>query len=280
MKVAVTGASGFIGRHVIAALGDRSVSVTGVLRPGKAVPEWLTGHDVVHVDIASPPPNPFITLGRPDVVIHLAWGGLPNYRAQHHVDGELPLHYKFLRGLIEDGLTALLVSGTCFEYGMQSGALAEDLEPHPANPYGVAKDALRRQLEALADERPFALTWARLFYLFGEGQATGSLRAQLERAVRAGSTSFDMSGGEQIRDYLPVRQAAEYLVTLALSSISHGIVNVCSGHPVSVRALVARWVEENGWTIAPNLGKYAYPDYEPMSFWGDARKLQQCVGAA
>ena len=130
---------------------------------------------------------------------------------------------------------------------------------------------------ALQRERPFALTWARLFYLHGEGQAETALWPQLRRAVESGAATFPMSGGEQLRDYLPVEQAADHLVALALQRRGHGIVNVCSGVPVSVRSLVEGWLAANAWTIALDLGRYPYPAHEPMAFWGDASKLRQCL---
>jgi len=55
-------------------------------------------------------------------------------------------------------------------------------------------------------------------------------------------------------------------------------VNVCSGRPVSVRRLVEGWIRDNGWTIDLNLGHYPYPDYEPMAFWGERRKLDRILG--
>jgi nucleoside-diphosphate-sugar epimerase len=88
-----------------------------------------------------------------------------------------------------------------------------------------------------------------------------------------------MSGGEQLRDYLAVEQAADHLVALAGKRREHGIVNVCSGRPVSVRALVEGWIAANGWSIELDLGRYPYPAHEPMAFWGDATKLGQCLQA-
>ena len=174
---------------------------------------------------------------------------------------------------MEAGLPALLVTGTCFEYGMQSGALSEELTPLPTNPYGYAKDALRRQLEFLRGKHSFALTWARLFYMYGEGQAENSLFSQLKRAVERGDKVFNMSSGEQLRDYLPVSKVAAALVALALRQADIGIVNICSGTPVSVRTLVESWLQENSWEIELNWGHYAYPDYEPMEFWGNSSIL-------
>jgi dTDP-6-deoxy-L-talose 4-dehydrogenase (NAD+) len=86
-----------------------------------------------------------------------------------------------------------------------------------------------------------------------------------------------MSGGEQLRDYLPVGEAAKHLVSLAVGSKDNGIVNICSGEPVSVRSLVEGWIKDNGWSIKLNLGVYPYPDYEPMAFWGDRQKLDRCL---
>lgn len=277
MKVAVTGASGFIGRAVLAALSRRGVAAVACARRSLDAPS-ASAHKAVALDLHDAPADAFERLGRPDVLIHLAWGGLPNYRSLHHVESELPTQYRFLRSLVEAGMPSLVVAGTCFEYGMQSGPLGEDLPARPENPYGFAKDALRRELEFLKAAKPFALTWARLFYLYGEGQAETSLLPQLRKAVAAGEKVFNMSGGEQLRDYLAVDEAADLLVALALARRDAGPVNVCSGRPVSVRRLVEGWIRDNGWTIGLNLGHYPYPDYEPMAFWGERRKLDGILG--
>ena len=275
MKVAVTGASGFIGRHVLVELESRSVVATVVLRPSSTASPWLPKHTVTRMDLQNPQPNAFELMGAPDVLIHLAWGGLPNYRSLQHFERELPAQYRFLKGLIESGLKKLVVTGTCFEYGMQSGPLREDMETRPANPYGFAKDTLRRQLEYLKSVQSFALTWARLFYLYGEGQAVNSLLPQLERAVERGDKVLNMSEGEQLRDYLPVTEVAKCLVSLAMGNRDNGIVNVCAGKPISVRKLVEGWIKERDWPIKLNLGHHPYPDYEPMAFWGERQNLDR-----
>ena len=277
MKVAVTGASGFIGRHVLVELESRSVVATVLLRPSSVAFPSLAKHITARVDLQNPPPNTFELLGAPDVLIHLAWGGLPNYKSRQHFEQELPVQYRFLKGLVESGLKNLVVTGTCFEYGMQSGPLREDMEARPTSPYGFAKDTLRRQIEYLKSDQSFTLTWARLFYLYGDGQAENSLLPQLKGAVERGEKVFNMSGGEQLRDYLPINEVAKCLVSLAMGNRDNGVVNVCSGKPISVRTLVEGWIEENDWSIKLNLGQYPYPDYEPMAFWGERQKLDRCL---
>jgi dTDP-6-deoxy-L-talose 4-dehydrogenase (NAD+) len=270
MKVAVTGARGFIGRHVLAELARRGVEVIATERSGVAC-ERPTATNVrwVALDIAHPPDDPFTALENPDVLLHLAWDGLPNYRSLHHFETELPRQYAFLSGAVRGGLPALVTVGTCLEYGRQSGPLAASLETRPDNPYGFAKDALRRELQYLQSAHAFKMTWARLFYMYGDGQPATSLIPMLEAAVAAGHNRFAMSGGEQLRDYLPVSEVARRLVDLAVNPGNPGPVNVCSGQPVSVRCLVETLIAQNGWTIEPQYGALPYPDYEPMAFWGD-----------
>lgn len=277
MKIAVTGVSGYIGRYVLAELGNVSCELIAVTRDARRL-QWAGNRvRIVELDIAKTGPADFDRLGRPDVLIHLAWDGLPNYRSLHHFETELPAQYRFLKGLIEAGLPSLVITGTCFEYGMQSGKLGEAMPVFPDNPYGYAKDALRRQLEFLRMTHPFDLTWCRLFYLFGEGQSKTSLFPQLKAAVESGQRFFDMSGGEQLRDFLPVSEVARLLAQLARLGRHVGVVNVCSGKPVSIRNLVEGWLRENGWSIELNLGKFPYPDYEPMAFWGSNDYLESLL---
>ena len=214
MRVAVVGASGFVGRHVLAELAARGVETIATSRSG-AVVHAAPSQTTRALDLTTAGIDPWIRLGRPDVVIHLAWGGLPNYRALHHHETELPAQYAFLSALVRGGLRRLFVVGTCLEYGLRDGALDEAMAPDPTTPYGFAKDALRRQLAFLQRETSFALTWGRAFYLYGEGQAPGSLLSQLRAAVEAGRPSFPMSGGEQLRDFLPVAEAARLVVELS-----------------------------------------------------------------
>jgi len=274
MKVAVTGASGFIGRYVLAELAKHAVDVVAVTRKSAHLQDLRDVVQVVELDVANPGPDDFEKLGRPDVLIHLAWDGLPNYKSLHHYETELPRQYRFLKSLIEGGLRSLLVTGTCFEYGMQSGALSAEMPTRPNNPYGYAKDALRQQLAYLRIEKEFTLTWARLFYMYGEGQPASSLYPKLREAVLRGDKVFDMSGGEQLRDYLPVTEVARRIVQLAMGDKGVPVVNICSGKPISVRKLVEQWVQDNHWNIQLNLARYPYPDYEPMAFWGEVSPLE------
>src|SRR5215210_1571088 len=269
MKVAVTGARGFIGRHVLGELAKRGVEVIATERPAMAGDRPGTANvRWVPLDIATPPENCFAELQKPDVLLHLAWDGLPNYRSLHHSETELPRQYSFLSDVIRQGLPRLVAVGTCLEYGHQSGALAANFETRPNNPYAFAKDSLRKQLQSLKSVHPYNLTWARLFYMYGDDQSATSLFPMLKAAVAAGRKDFPMSGGEQLRDYLPVSEVARRLADLAVSPQDAGPVNICSGEPVSVRHLVEAWIEQNGWNITPKYGELAYPDYEPMAFWG------------
>lgn len=268
MRIAVTGATGFIGTHVLKELEHHPVEIIAVVRDPNRLSESVNVHHAVSMDIADSGPECYEKLGRPDVLIHLAWDGLPNYKSLHHFETELPRQFRFLQALIDSGLPSVFVAGTCFEYGMQSGPLSAGMLPRPNNPYGFAKDALRQQLQFLKVTKPFNLIWARLFYLYGEGQSSASLYSKLKESVLRGEKYFNMSGGEQLRDYLPVEEVAKRIVNLSIDGTSNEVVNISSGKPISVRSLVERWVADNHWEIELDLGYYPYPDYEPMAFWG------------
>jgi dTDP-6-deoxy-L-talose 4-dehydrogenase (NAD+) len=83
-----------------------------------------------------------------------------------------------------------------------------------------------------------------------------------------------MSAGEQIRDYLPVEEVAEIIVKTSIQNETTGIINCCSGKPISIRKMVEDYLTKNNYSINLNLGYYSYNDYEPMAFWGCTEKLK------
>lgn len=281
MRVLVTGATGFVGRHVVPALLARGCAVTVLCRDAakaQAMP-WGQDVEIAKGDLAGLTPAQLDHLAEHERILHLAWEGLPNYKAETQITEVLPRHLEFLRQLIERGAKHLLVTGTCLEYGLVEGALSEGLEPAPVTAYGRAKDALRRGLEPVCEAHGAHLVWARLFYMHGPGQSEKSLLSQLDRAITAGEKTFNMSGGEQLRDYLPVTGVADLLAELLLQDAAQGIINCASGKPVSVRQLVEEHLRGRGADMALNLGHYPYPDYEPMRFWADTTKLAAALAA-
>lgn len=272
MRIVVTGATGFIGRHMIPMLLRNNHEVIAIVRNQNKRVEWADKCTVINHEIGINDDDLIQRIGRADALLHLAWGRLPNYRSMHHVDTELPVNYGFVKKMVEASVTNISVVGTCFEYGMQSGGLSEHLNTEPGNPYGYAKDAMRKQLQLLQQQLPFNLNWLRLFYMYGEDQPDNTLYAKLKADVLEGKKIFNMSGGEQLRDYLHIDEVCEKSIRLIEQQKNLGIVNICSGAPISVRALVENWKKENHWDIELNLGYFPYPDYEPMAFWGDNTK--------
>lgn len=271
-RIAVTGGTGFIGQHLVSDLEKRDVEVVATFH--ETAPDCTLGARWVQLELDKPSTTCFEAFDRPDSVIHLAWSGLSNYRLPEHLETELPRQLSFLKSLVDQGLKNIVIVGTCFEYGMREGELNEVDATAPHLPYGQAKDQLRKDFQRYCVERNTKFTWLRPFYLYGEGQPERSLYSQFRRSVLAGEKSFNMSPGDQQRDYLPVEVAARLISDLSLQMRDHGVVNICSGRPVSVRTLVEGWRSEMASDIALNLGYYPYPDWEPMSFWGSTEKLQ------
>jgi nucleoside-diphosphate-sugar epimerase len=277
-KILVTGATGFIGHYVIAQLLQHNCRVVATSsNEAKATThDWYRSVQYIPFNLEQfdTATNYFRFFDAPDAIIHLAWEGLPNYNASFHTDINLPRHKAFLHNLVMHGMKDVTVTGTCFEYGMTEGSLQENMPARPANPYATAKNDLRLYLEQLQQQYSFVLKWARLFYMYGKGQNPKSLFSQLDEALARGEAVFNMSGGEQVRDFLPVQTMAAYIVKIALQQQVTGIINVGSGEPLTVKQIVNNYLTEKNKTIQLNLGYYPYPDYEPMRFWGDVSKLK------
>lgn len=280
-KVLVTGATGFVGNYVVNELLNKGFAVTATsssLEKASAM-EWFNKVKYIPFNF-----NEFDEavdyygyFGQPDMLIHLAWEGLPNYKEDFHLTRNLPLQQSFLQNLLKNGLKDLTVTGTCFEYGMKDGCLIETMECEPANPYAIAKNELRIKLEKLTAVYHCSFKWIRLFYMYGKGQSPKSLISQLDKALENGDAVFNMSGGEQVRDFLPIEKAAEYIVSIAAQKKVKGIINCCSGKPVSVKDFVRDYLQVKKKNIQLNPGYYPYPDYEAMRFWGDNNKLSQVL---
>ena len=280
-KVLVTGATGFIGEHVVEALLQKGFDViTTSKNEHKArLRPWFGSVKYIAFDLAQLDDsiNYFEYFGSPDLMLHLAWEGLPNYKIDFHITENLPRHFAFLENMIQHGLKDFTVSGTCFEYGMQEGCLTETMGCFPDNPYAMAKNKLRLAIESLLTKYDFNFKWVRFFYMYGPRQNPKSLIAQLDKAIENNEASFNMSGGEQIRDFLPVNLIANYFIQIATQNEIQGIINCCSGVPISVKDFVVNYTRLKNKKIALNLGYYPYADYEPMQFWGDNKKLKSII---
>lgn len=276
MKILVTGATGFIGNYVIEELLKKEFQVIATSRNIEKAKEksWFKKVIFIEHDLNVVEDNLFHKFHEPDLLIHLAWNGLPNYKKLFHIETELMNQYNFIKNLIVSGLTNVNITGTCFEYGMLDGQLNEELVINPQNPYAIAKNSLRIFIEQLQREYPFNFKWMRLFYMYGKGQNENAIIPQLQNAIDRNETVFNMSLGEQIRDYLSIEEIAKHIVNVSLQYNTNGIINISSNEPIKIIELVKKYLLDTKQTISLNLGFYPYPDYEPFSFWGDNSKLK------
>lgn len=278
LKILVTGATGFIGNHLLKELlKDTKNEIIATSRDIEKVKkyEWFSRVKYISYDLNSQEElNLFEYFDKPDKIIHLAWDGLPNYNDLIHIEKNLFNNYQFIKNLVANGLKDITITGTCFEYGMIDGCLSEDIQTNPSNSYAIAKDSLKKFIEELKKQYKFNYKWIRLFYMYGEGQGEKSLIALLDKAIQNGEKEFNMSGGEQLRDYLHIQEVVSNISKIALQNkIDNQVINCCSGKPISIRKFVENYLDEKDYSMKLNLGYYSYPIYEPMAFWGNDLKL-------
>ena len=270
MKVALTGGTGFIGQHVRKLLAKSEHEVFLLVRKHAKIAELGAYEKFVIADISEDRNDWFDYLEQPDVLLHLAWGGLPNYLDDYHVEVELPIHIQFLSKVVASGLPKLVVAGTCYEYGLATGALSERQETNPNTPYGIAKDLLRRELFEFQLTQKFELTWARIFYPYGEGQSEKSLYSQLKICSNSEIGCFDIYNSDSKLDFVPVETVASSLLKL-LEQRGFGLINIGSGEPRSVFDFAKDLIYENSWQISLRVTENNGRDFESKAFWAGVK---------
>lgn len=277
MHFLVTGATGFIGKRVTLFLVARGHKVTALVRHMNTNAPLVQDPKITYIihdfelkdNILPTLPSDIET------VIHLAWGSLTKYNDPVHTTSYVSLHYDFLHALLTSGIHHFLITGTSFEYGLQEGKLKEDAPCLPVTEYGKGKLELYKRFSKLCDEHNALLQWARLFYMYAEDQRPQSLLGQLATAYAKDEKEFNMSQGDQMRDYLHADAVAKAITNIALQKKVADIINIGNGEGTTVLSMVERYLTERHATMILNKGFYPYPNYEPFAFWADTNKLQQ-----
>lgn len=148
------------------------------------------------------------------------------------------------RGAAEAGVRRFVGTGTCFEYDLSGGTLSVDTPLKPVTVYAAAKVAAFLTLTQYLATRSIEFSWCRLFYLFGEGEDPRRLVPYLRARLAAGEPA-ELSSGNQVRDFMDVREAGRMLAATALGRVE-GPVNVCTGLGITVRELAERIADEFG----------------------------------
>lgn len=264
-KIVITGASGYIGQHVV----DKAIE---------------KGYDVVACDIVNSGMNPkavfsnlnifsgekniYEQLGSPDVCIHLAWQDGFSHNAESHMKN-LNKHYEFLVDLADAGCKNIAVMGSMHEVGYWEGKIDEQTPCRPLSLYGVAKNALRQSLEIQAKNKKFNLYWLRAYYILGDDKRNHSIFTKLLEAAQDGKKVFPFTSGKNKYDFIDVSELAEMIVDASTQENYTGIINVCSGTPISLGDQVEAFIEKNSLDIALQYG--AFPDraYDSPVVYGD-----------
>lgn len=276
MKVLVTGASGFIGRNVVAQLVRDGVEVVAA---GRNPPARTSEASFEAVDLLEPgAPARLIAAVKPTHLIHLAWNATPGqfWTAADNLDWSA-VSMALVRAFADAGGARVVIAGSCAEYDWTgSGVLREDSPTAPATFYGKVKDATRRALCAYGDQTGLSLAWGRVFWLYGPDEAASRLVSDVASNL-VKRRPVETTEGRQCRDFMHVEDVAGAFVA-ALTSRHCGPFNIGSGAPVAVRDLVACLATELNGNDLVRFGARPSPMGDPPIIAADTTILRQVIG--
>lgn len=274
-KILVTGANGYIGRHV-----------------KLAVEKYASEYELIETDIKNTNKENFIAcdilnnasskniypeLGKPDIVIHLAWQDGFNHKSLAHIEN-LYNHYLFIKNMMESGCSSISVMGSMHEVGYFEGAIDENTPCNPLSLYGIAKNSLREMAILLSKEyETCSLKWLRGYYIYGDDAKNHSIFTKIKQMAQDGQKTFPFTDGLNKYDFIPVEQIAEQIVKASIQNKIDGIINVCSGSPVSLKEQVENFIKENNLDIKPEYGKFPSRPYDSPAIWGNNTKINKIL---
>lgn len=248
-RVLVTGATGFVGKQVLASTLQRAVQVVPVVRPGsvgKLPDSPQLEAPILTEDLFAENESWWQQrLRGVDILIHVAWYAEPGkYQFSTRNMDCLIGTLRMAQAAAKTGVKRLVGVGTCFEYAQSGRPLSVDSPLVASSPYAACKAAVYFALLQLLPQYGLQFVWCRLFYLYGSGEDERRLVPTIRKNLSEGR-AVDLTAGNQVRDFLDVSEAGRRIADVALSSKT-GAINICSGKPVTVRELAESIADEYG----------------------------------
>ncbi|WP_027432235.1 NAD-dependent epimerase/dehydratase family protein [Lachnospira multipara] len=273
MKVLITGAAGYMGKHVVKAFLNAGHDVYVSDFQYKGIDERAK---IVDEPIFSGDKDVYEKLGRPDVLVHLAWRDGFIHNSHAHMR-DLSSHITFLENMIDGGLKYLTVMGTMHEIGYWEGAIDENTPCNPMSMYGIAKNALRQSLMLYVKDKDVNLHWLRAYYIYGDDMRGSSIFAKLCQAEEDGKEEFPFTTGKNKYDFIHVDQLSEMICAASVQSEINGIINVCTGEPMTLAEKVESFIKEHGFKIKLKYGAFPDRPYDSPGEWGDATLIKNIM---
>lgn len=269
MKILVTGANGYLGQGIVKQLLDDGIVVVATDFSSERIDKRaiIKTCDLFTIE------NPYEFFDEPDVVLHLAWKNGFVHNAESHIS-DLFAHYAFLKKIIGSGVKRLAVMGTMHEIGFYEGCIDENTPCNPQSFYGIAKNALRGLVSLLCEDAKIKMQWLRGFYIVGNTESGNSIFSKIASLERQGEVLFPFNKGTSRYDFLDYSDFCLRLAACVEQDDVNGIINVCSGHPQSLKDRVEQFLKENNYSIKMDYGKYPERPYDSKGVWGDSSKIE------
>ncbi len=257
------------------ALLDRGLDVTAVDLRLDSVDD-RAGR--LQLDLFSGAEDIYDQMGRPDVVIHMAWRDGFKHTSSAHID-DLAKHFHLIENLYAGGLKQLAVMGTMHEVGYWEGPIQEDTPCAPASLYGIAKNALREVATLSAKQHDAILQWIRAYYIVGDDAFGSSIFSKLLAAAAEGKKTFPFTTGKNKYDFISVDGLAAQIAAIVDQTSVTGVINACTGLPMTLAERVEAYIRDNGLDITLEYGAFPDRPYDSPGVWGDPTKVRAILEA-